>query len=361
MMPQIKRFLPVFVVLTAVLMVGVPTLAQDDLIETSNPVPSEKMLDGLMMVHQDTNRCSAAALTIQLSFFDEFELTYTDVTRRLNPYGGDVSVRIEEMATVAEENGLKAVVRRGGTIDLLKALIANDFPVLIENVYFDGPNGWDDWMSHNRVAVGYNDALQTMYFFDPLLGNGQDGRGRPMSYEEVNSRWRAFNYDFLVVYSAEDEGRLVSTLGPEYWDETLNAELTLQMAEAELAGPNADSFALFNKGWALLQLERYEESAEAFDQAIGLGLPWRMHWYEFGAFEAYLATGRYDDVINEVYRVLQTTDGVEEMYYYIAQAYAGKNDIQRAIANLDAALYRNRFFTEASDLMSEYQEMVSAN
>jgi Tfp pilus assembly protein PilF len=41
------------------------------------------------------------------------------------------------------------------------------------------------------------------------------------------------------------------------------------------------------------------------------------------------------------------------MYYYIARAYAGQGDIDRAIANLEAALYRNRHYTEASDLMAE--------
>jgi len=105
-------------------------------------VPPATRLEGLTMVHQDTNRCSAAALTIHLTYFELSPNLYRDIVARLNPYGGDVSVRIEEMATVAEEYGLGAVVRRGGTLDLLKQLVAAGFPVLIENVYYDGPNGW---------------------------------------------------------------------------------------------------------------------------------------------------------------------------------------------------------------------------
>lgn len=332
--------------------VALPAAAQDHTANDPASIPPSARLDGLTMIHQSTNRCASAALTIQLSFFEDYSQptqAYNDVIRRLNPYGGDVSVRIEEMAVLARERGLSAVVRRGGTIDLLKQLVAAGFPVLIENVYFDGPNGWQDWMSHNRVLVGYDDALQELYFFDPLLGNG-DGRGRAMTYDDVDNRWRPFNRDYLVIYEPEDEATLQAILGPN-WDMTYNAEWTLQVAEAELNSPIADSFALFNKGWALVQLERYEEAADAFDEARALGLPWRMLWYEFGPFEAYLAVGRYQDVVNLVYEVIQNTDGVEEMYYYIAQAYIGMGQTDRAIANLEAALYRNRYFTEASDLL----------
>lgn len=336
-----------------ILAIGAPILAQDaSTASEAEPIPASMRLSGLTMIHQDTNRCSAAAFTMQLSYFNEFDGTYTTIIQRLNPYGGDVSVRIEEMAVVAEEFGLNAVVRRGGTLDILKRLVAGGFPVLIENVYYDGANGWQDWMSHNRVLVGYNDNLQEMYFFDPLLGNGPDGGGRPMTYAEVDQRWRPFNRDYLVVYKPEDEAAVEAILGQQ-WDPQYNAIWTLAQAEGELEGPTPDSFAIFNKAWALLQLEEYEEAAAAYDEALELGLPWRMLWYEFGPFDAYLAQGRYDDVINLVYQTLQGTDGVEEMYYYIAQAYAGKGEVDRAIANLEAALYRNRFYTEASDLMAE--------
>ncbi|MCA9883650.1 MAG: tetratricopeptide repeat protein [Anaerolineae bacterium] len=342
-----------FILLTLLLTMGVAALAQDETSMSSEmEIPAVRRLEGLTMIHQDTNRCSASALTMQLSYFSEFNQTYRDIIARLNPYGGDVSVRIEEMAAVAQEYGLGAVVRRGGTIELLTRLIAAEFPVLIENVYYDGADGWQDWMSHNRVLMGYDDLQQQLYFFDPLLGNGPDGRGRSMTYAEVEQRWRPFNRDYLVIYKMEDEPLLQTVLG-EQWDPQFNAIWTLSQAQAELDGPTPDSFALFNRGWAYLQLEEYEQAAASFDEAIGVGLPWRMMWYEFGPFEAYLAMGRYDDVINLVYQTLQTTDGVEEMYYYIAQAYAGKGDIDRAIANLEAALYRNRYYTEASDLMAE--------
>ena len=337
---------------------ALPSVAQEAIEVQPSALPPVMYLEGLSMVHQNVNRCSSAALTIQLSFFEEARPTYTDMISRLNPYAGDVSVRIEEMAEASEELGLRAIVRRGGSIDLLKQLVVAGFPVLIENVYYDGPNGWQDWMSHNRVLVGYNDALQEMYFFDPLLGTGPDGRGRAFSYAEVDERWQPFNRDYLVVYREEDEAALQSIIGPN-WDMDYNAWWTLQIADEEIAASPNNSFAHFNRGWALNQMGEFEEAATSFDTARSIGLPWRMLWYEFGPFEAYLAVGRYDDVINLVYSVLQTTDGVEEMYYYIAQAFEGQGDRQRAIGNLEAALYRNRYFTEASDLLRELRELAS--
>ena len=39
-------------------------------------------------------------------------------------------------------------------------------------------------------------------------------------------------------------------------------------------------------------------AASAFDEARRIGLPYRMLWYQFGPFEAYLRVGRYQDVID---------------------------------------------------------------
>jgi len=362
MMTKRRFTLPILLGILVSVFAMMPVMAQDDVQNVPpSDLPSDVRLEGFDLIHQDTNRCSAAALSMQLSFFPSVEMSYHEVIGRLNPYGGDVSVRIEEMGDLAIEQGLNAIVRRGGDIDLLKSLVAAQFPVLIENVYYDGPNGWTDWMSHNRVLVGYDDTLSELYFFDPLLGAGADGRGRPMSYADVDERWQPFNRDFLVIYEAEREAELQAILGEIYWDATANAEHTRAVAQSEIdVNPN-NSFAYFNRGWAEVQLELYAEAATSFDEARRIGLPWRMLWYEFGPFEAYLAMERYDDVINLVWSVVQSTDGVEEMYYYIAQAYAGKGDIDRAILNLEAAIYRNRYYQEAIDLLLELKGIESSS
>lgn len=308
-------------------------------------LPAEARLTGIKPVYQLYNRCSAAALTMQLSYFG-WQGTYADTIRALNPNEEDVAVRLDEMAAFAEAQGLSAVFRNGGTLDLLKALVADGFPVLMENVYYDGPGAFKDWMAHNRIVMGYDDAKGELYTFDSLLGNGPDNTGRPIPYSELDTRWRPFNRDFLVLYKPEDEAKVQQILGG-YWDDAYGNEISLQLSQAELDGGTSDSFTLFNMGSSLVDLGRYDEAAADFDKARQIGLPWRMLWYQYGPFDAYYHVGRYDDVLKLARDVLATTPGVEEMYYYAGLAYAAQGDVERAKNNFTVALWRNPDLTAA--------------
>lgn len=317
---------------------------------TEETLPERALLTGFLMVWQNSNRCAAAALTIQMSHFRD-GLNYYHTISGLNPHSEDMSVRLDEMIAYAEQHGLRGIERTGGTLDMLKLLIANGFPVLIENVYYDGSDVMRDWMSHNRIIIGYDDDLGVFYAFDSLRGNG-DGLGMMFDYMFVEDRWRPLNRNYLVLYEPEQEALLEAVMGDQ-WDVTLNAEWTLEQVMADKARPNTDSFDDFNLGSALVALGRYEEAVFAFDAARNTGLPWRMLWYQFGPLEAYLQVGRYMDVFTLTRAVISDAPGVEEMYYYIARAYLGEGDTQRAIANLEAAVWRNANYTDAAELLSE--------
>lgn len=312
-------------------------------------LPRSVRLEGLRPVYQQINRCSAAALTIQLSYF-EWDGTYDEVIRALNPYAEDMAVRLDEMITYAETQGLRAVARYGGTNDLLKRLVAAGFPVLVENSYFDSGDHWRDWMGHNRVVMGYDDDLEVFYTFDSLLGNGEDGRGRPIPYADMDSRWRVFNRDYLVLYRPDEEAAVQAALGPQ-WDETYNHEWALSLSQREIDEGIADGFTYFNLGSSLLELERPDEAVAAYDQALSMQLPWRMLWYQYGPFEAYLHAERYDEVISLAAGVIGATGGIEESYYYMGLAYEAQNDLRRAESMLRAATIRNGFFAPAAEAL----------
>lgn len=335
------------------LIMTLPALAQNDAQSVAAaPLPASVQLEGVSLFWQDYNRCSAAAYSIQLSYFMESD--YHENIKRLNPHIEDVSVRVEEMVEAAEEVGLKGIVRRGGTVETLKSLLAAGFPVLIENEYYEGANGWKDWTSHNRVAIGYDDATRDLLFYDSLLSTRESPIVR-RKYEDIEARWRAFNHDYLVLYRPEEEEKLIATLG-DMWDEQKNAAWVLERAEADIAGASRDSFALYNKAWALLQLGRTAEAVDFYDQARALGLPWRFFWYDFSALEAYLAVGRYETVKEIVRATLDGAQGIEELYYYIALAYEAEGETDRAIANLEAALFRNRFFSAAQKKLNDLKD-----
>lgn len=346
-------------VLLAILML-IPTIAAQEAVNNANAsIPPSHMLEGFSWVHQGVNRCSAAAMTIHLSYYEDVTVdTYHELARqRLNTFGADASVRLEEMAAEAERRGLNAVVRRGGTIDLLRELVAADFPVLVENSYYDGDDLYRDWLSHNRVLVGYDDATRTFYFQDPLLGY-PNGSLVTYTYDDFDVRWKPFNRDYMIFYTDEQEAALQAVLGDQ-WDMTFNARWTMEIAQEEI-DTNApyQAHSYFNRGWAELQLGMYEEAADSFDAARHLGLPMRMLWYEFGPFEAYNAVGRYEDTLNLIRANIDTAGNeisIEEWYFYAGQAYEGLGTLDRAILNYQVALTRNSNYTEAAERLQALQ------
>jgi tetratricopeptide (TPR) repeat protein len=77
-----------------------------------------------------------------------------------------------------------------------------------------------------------------------------------------------------------------------------------------------------------------------------------MLWYEFSPFEAYLAVGRYEDVIylvNQQINVAGDEISIEEWYYYAGQAYEALGNRERAMINYEVAVVRNTNFTEAAE------------
>src|SRR5690606_286799 len=97
--------------------------AVDAVVAPAAALPPRVQLEGLSMVWQSLNRCSAGALTILLSYYD-WEGDYSVTIRGLNPHSEDVSVRLDEMVTFVNGYGLQAIERTGGTIELMKTLTA---------------------------------------------------------------------------------------------------------------------------------------------------------------------------------------------------------------------------------------------
>lgn len=347
-----KKFFPLIFILLFLNITpihAIPVGPEND----SPTVPNSVMLDGMQRVWQQFNRCAAAALTMQISYW-RGETNYYDTIRNLNPRDADSSTRLDEMIRYAEAFGLHGIERMGGTLDLLKVLIANGFPVLVETVYYEeGEDYMRSWLSHNRVVMGYDDDKGEFYVFDSLLGFGADNTGRAVKYADLEERWRQLNRSYMVLYEPEQEAQVRDLMGIHWGEESHKAWLYEQvLMDMENKG---DAFDHFNLGTTLTLLERYEEAVVSFDKAREIGLPFRMMWYQFEIFDAYLAVGRIQDVQTLAWRVINTTVGVEEMYYYLALSYIASDDIPRAIMQLEQAIWYNQFYTTAIDLLAELQ------
>lgn len=318
------------------------------------PPPPAVRLEGMTLVWQQYNGCAPAALTMLLKYHG-WQGTLDVTSRAIRPSSADVSVRGSEMVSFVEQQELRAVVRSGGTLDVLRALVAAGFPVLVENVYNPGGN---DWMGHNRIVMGYDDVAEVVLTFDSVLGANPDRTGRPIPYAEFEALWKPFNHAYLVIFHPEQQAQVQALLGP-HWNATESAELALAHAEAALRADPEDAYAAFNLGTALLTLGQAETAVLAFDRAMALGLPRRFLWYQFGPFEAYLRTGRYRETLALAEDVLRTTRDAEEIYYYMGQAHATLGDPQRAITSYQQALTRNAHYVEAQMALDWLVEIVA--
>ncbi len=319
-------------------------------------LPSGRLF-GFQHMYQTWNNCGPATLTMGLTYYgwDEDQSVAASV---LKPDAEDKNVSPWQMVRFVNENtGVRALVRMGGDLDMLRRLIMEGFPVIVETGYM--PEGYD-WMGHYRLVVAYDDAAGEVYAFDSFLGHG-DFQGLPTSYDYFDSRWQHFNRTYVVLYEPSRENDLRQVLGP-HADLAYNAQHALDVARSEASADPENPFAWFNLGTSYLALDQFEEAARAYDQArnAGTGLPWRMLWYQFGPFEAYYEVGRYDDVLALVQANLGTTPYVEETYYWTGMVYMARSQFATARAEFNRALQHNRNFTPAQDALVQLQVQESA-
>ncbi len=312
-----------------------------------NP-PYSARISGIRHQQQTWNNCGPATITMALSFYGwQSDQAYAGA--RLKPNREDKNVSPRELADFVEaETFVKAIVRMGGTLDLLKRLVANGFPVIIETgAMFEAY----DWIGHYRVVIAYDDGPQLFYFFDSFLGVGAGAQGVAISYAQVDSDWQAFNRAYIVVYEPQREALLRSLLDTN-WNEQDAAQFAFDTAQSEARREPQNAFAWLNMGSSLVALGRYQEAAIAFDQANRTGkLPWRIFWYQFGIFEAFYEVGRYDDVLSLAQINQNNSRELEETYYWQGRAQEAQGRRQQALASYRRALAYNPNFDAAQQAL----------
>jgi tetratricopeptide (TPR) repeat protein len=268
----------------------------------------------------------------------------------LKPDTEDKNVTPQEMVGfVNEMTGVRAVTRIGGDMEIIKQLIAQEFPVLIETAYY--PEG-SDFLGHYHTVVGYDDTQGVFYVYDSYLGTGQGGAGLAVPYNRFDQDWAAFNRVFIVIYEQNLESVVTQVLGELATVEGA-ARRALAIADQEALTNPRNPFAWFNRGTSLVRLGEYEEAARAYDRARALGTPFRMLWYQFGPFEAYFNVGRYDDVEALVNSNLTTgAEYVEETYYWQGQVMLARGNEPGAASAFQRALTHNERYQEARDALS---------
>lgn len=310
-------------------------------IETA-PVAPAVTLTGVQHEWQTWNNCGPVTIAMNLSYYGRTE-TQVDSAPFLKPNQDDKNVNPAELAAYARSLGFDALVRVGGDVTLLKHLLSNSIPVIVETWLDPEDNGG---LGHYRLFTGYDEAQDNFIAQDSLRG-----ANLKVPVAEFEPFWQVFNRKYVVVYRPDQTALIHAILGKDGIDQTM-FEQALLTAQNEAKSQPGNAFAWFNIGTNYTHLAEPDLAASAFDEARRLGLPYRMLWYQFEIFEAYLAVGRYQEVVDLATATLQATGGLEELYYYRGLAQQALNRSEAAADDFRAALDYNPNFTLAAEALA---------
>lgn len=314
-------------------------------IPTSTPIPPPVTyaLENITFHRQGWNNCGPANLAMGLSYYN-LDITQEETASFLKPDREDRNVTPEQMVEyVTRFTNLNAIWRMAGDIDIVRWLIANEFVVIVESGW-DPANG-EGWYGHYETVVSYNDRDSTITVYDSYLGTNSNP-SVTRSYEQFDRDWQAFNRNYIVIYPPAREAELQAFLGDD-WLLGSNRRKALTIAQQEATAAPDNGYAWFNLGTSFVAMGRYEEAVAAYTRAFEFSLPYRMMWYQFGPYEAFLQTGRLDEVLLLAGQTLDTTRYVEETFYYVGRVYEIRGDYTRAEENYALALDLNPNFVLA--------------
>jgi len=309
------------------------------------PLPQKALLTPPKWERQKMNNCGPASLTMYLRYYG-WDGTQDEIANLLKPFPEDRNVNVEELAYFVRTHAgwLNIEYRVGGDIELLKELLANGFPVMIEeSFYFEKPYWKDDdlWAAHYQLLTAYDDSTQTFIGQDSFHGPDLE-----IPYKELDEYWQAFNRVYIMIYLPDQENTIKDILGSN-WDIDSNREHALEVAQTETQEDPNNAFTWFNLGTNLTFFERYIEATDAYDKAREIGLPQRMLRYQFGPFIAYFHTGQIDDLLALTEYALKITKNSEEALLWRGWAMYRLGKKNEARDYFNQALERNPNYADA--------------
>jgi len=322
---------------------------------TLPPPPPQASLPSPKYELQGINNCGPATLTMALREFgwqgDQYQ-----IAKIIKPVDQDRNVNPDELRyyVLHEAGWLGAESRVAGDLDLIKRLLAANYPVIIEEQSTlapqdaNGPND-DRWDAHYLLITGYDDQASVVTAQDSYYG-----ADKKIPYDKLLADWKPFNYLYMVIYNKDkDEAEVKSILG-ENWDPDQNRQNALEISQADVTADPNDAFGWFNLGSSLVYFERYKEAAEAFDKAFTIGLPQRMTRYQFFPFFAYYNADRIDYLLTLTENTYKPIPGnySEEALLWHGYALQREGDFNGALADWNKALKVHPNFCDAEQAIN---------
>ncbi|MCB0036268.1 MAG: C39 family peptidase, partial [Anaerolineales bacterium] len=326
------------------------------------PLPPAVRLEGIQHIFQSWNNCGPATTAMALSYFRLY-VNQADTATYLKPNPEDRNVSPYEISRyVNEQTPYQAIDRANGSLNTIKRLLAADIPVVIEvGIEPPGEYRWLGWYGHYLLVVAYDDDKEQFWVYDSWFGTSDtpmenaDRNGRPLTYAQTDAMWAQFNRNYVAFYRPEQQNTVEKIIGENMSDEEMWAQ-ALGRNQLALQQAPEDAFLWFNLGTIYNALGDYERGAASFDQARAIGLPWRMLWYQFGPYEAYYQTGRYEDILLLAEVTLKDRPYFEESFYYQGLALEAIGDSAAARRSMQQAVEFNPYFQPATEALQRLAE-----
>jgi len=179
---------------------------------TSTPLPDSVILKGIRYEdqHNRWNYCGPANLSMALNYIG-WNGNRDVIAKAVKPGIQDPKLDFiqqgrwdynvmpyELVDFVNDDTEFRALSRLGGNIDLVKKLLAADFPLIAEKGYYEkNYAGKIVWLGHYQFVTGYDDARGEVIVQDTW----NDGPNFRIKYEEFMApeAWLSFDNIFILV------------------------------------------------------------------------------------------------------------------------------------------------------------------
>jgi hypothetical protein len=190
------------------------------------PLPDAFRLEGVKYEdqHNRYNFCGPANLSMALTFWG-WDGNRDTVGEYVKSNQNDKNVMPYELQdfVLTQNTGFGALIRYGGSIEVLKKLVAAGFPVVTEKGYYTyDMTGRYGWLGHYQFVTGYDESKQALVVQDTYIPEGENHEF-PM-----RSSWMggAVRLPFMVVYP-RTQAELMALLG-NYADQDWSSRMALR-------------------------------------------------------------------------------------------------------------------------------------
>jgi tetratricopeptide (TPR) repeat protein len=315
-------------------------------VPTLPPIPASKILQSNYHVFQTFNNCGPAALSLALSYYG-VNKSQQELGQSLRPYqnaagiNDDKSVTLAELAEKSKEYDLIPYHRPNGSIETLKQFIAQDMPVITRT--WLKPN---EDIGHYRVVRGYDDIQKILIQDDSFQGKNLE-----YTYDDFNTLWSKFNFEYLVLVPADKQHIAEVILGDEV-DAKVAWQHAIETSHKELEQNPNDLTAQFDLSVAYFNAGEHARSVEAYEK-VSDKLPFRTLWYQIEPIAAYYELGNYKQVFEITDKILNNQNrAYAEAYLLRGKSYLKQGDKNAARAEFEKAVLYNQNLHAAKDALA---------